>query len=596
MATTAEGDDATRAFAAGLVLLAVACLATYARSLGNGFIDLDDRLYLELVGRHDVADFFSGFIYFNYMPITLLSFELEHALVGDAPFLYHLDNALLHAAVTVLAALTLRALGQPLLVCWLVAALFGLHPMRVESVAWLAERKGLLCTGFSLGALLAWARYARASGRTARVGGYLAATFLLVLALGSKSMAVTVPLLFLVIDWHAGRPLGIRILLEKLPLLALSIVFGLLNVAAQRPDIHADSFNAGLSLLERLGLAAKALAFYVGRSVAPFGLSGYYEVGFAEVGALTWLLAAAAAALVVAVAIRHPALRRDAVLGAALFLIPLALVLRIIPFGGYSGWHDRYLYLPSIGLFLLLTLPLRGAPAWPRALRFTAAAIALLGLGLLATLSDRRAAVWQGPESFWQDVLRKVPGSPTAHLMLGRQLARSGQVQPALAQFRQALRGNPECGPCYGSIALVELHRGRRDAAREALERAVAVAPENVPTLVMAAQTHVAMEEPDEAVPLLESALRIRPSFADGWLLLGTAYTDAGRLEQATSLFRRLVAEQPESGAARLGLGRALLRAGRPRQALEHLERAAALGQPAAFGLVERARREASTG
>jgi hypothetical protein len=183
----------------------------------------------------------------------------------------------------------------------------------------------------------------RAGGRAARVASYLAAALLLLLALGSKSMAVTVPLLFLAIDWHAGRPLGIRVLLEKLPLLALSIVFGLLNVMAQHPDIHADSFNAGLGLPERLELALRALAFYVGRSVLPFGLSGYYEVGFAEVGALTWLVAAASTVLVLAVTIRHAELRRDAALGAALFLIPLALVLRIIPFGGFSGWQDRYL-------------------------------------------------------------------------------------------------------------------------------------------------------------------------------------------------------------------------------------------------------------
>jgi tetratricopeptide (TPR) repeat protein len=134
--------------------------------------------------------------------------------------------------------------------------------------------------------------------------------------------------------------------------------------------------------------------------------------------------------------------------------------------------------------------------------------------------------------------------------MLGRQLARSGRPQPALAEFREALNGNPGCGLCYGSIALVELHLGR-----------------------------------------LEVAMGIRPSFADR-LLLGATYTELGRMDEAISLFRRLVAEQPDSGVARLGLGRALLRAGRPREALEHLERAEALGQPAAFGLVERARRQ----
>jgi len=524
---------------AALAALALASVLAHASTLGNGFIDLDDRALVDWVRSHPFRDFVREAPFFNYVPVTLASLGLESRLVGDAPFLYHLDNVLLHAVAAVGTALVLRALRQPAWVSLLVAALFALHPMRVESVAWIAERKALLAAVFSLASLRAWIAWSDAR----RPLAYGAALLGFALALGSKPSVVGLPLLLAAIDWHRGRGLGPRTWPDKLPFLALALAAGLVSLAVQQAE--GPSVNAALSLPERIAGAGEALAFYVARSLWPVGLSGYYEVGAALLPLHDAALAALVAGALHLWLWRRPEHRADALLGAAWFALFVAPTLRLVSFGGLSFYSDRYVYQACVGLWLILTLPLRPLAEARPALRRAAVAAAAVVLTGLAVGSALRGPVWRDAESFWSDVLAKVPGSSLPHLQLGGRRAASGDHAAAIEHFRAAVAAQPICGPCYYAMARSHQALGEHAAAADAIGRAVEASPENLPTLVGAARFHLARGRPERARPLLERATALEPTPGAAHGMLARLALDEGAVDEA----RRLLEALREAGS-----------------------------------------------
>jgi tetratricopeptide (TPR) repeat protein len=503
-------DERKRAGVCALLLFGAAFLL-YARTASFDFIEFDDPQYVRenphIAGglSLDVARWAatSTDYQYNWHPLTWLSHALDVECFGLASGRHHLVNAGWHALNAVLLFGALRALTGRLGPSVWVAALFALHPLRVESVAWIAQRKDVLAGAFFGATLWAYARHARApSGRgLAWVSVWLAA------GLASKPTLVSVPFLLLLLDvWPLGRlefskprasalvplpsqtpthPVGTAakwlwgnryaVFLEKLPLFALALLSAGLTLGAQQ----AGGAVRDLSLAERLPNAFAAYGTYVSQFLAPLGLAPFYPHPVL-VGTSVWSVQALAGVLVLlacsGLAILH---RRHApwlAIGLLWFLGLLVPMIGLVQVGNQAH-ADRYAYLAQIGLELALVWSVTEWVAARPALRPGATVLGGAGLVALAGLSWRQIGFWKDSETLFGHALEVTSRSFVMHTNLGLALAREGRLDEALEHWEAAVAARPGFYQAERNRGVARFQRGEFQAARTAFERALASEP-----------------------------------------------------------------------------------------------------------------------
>ena len=579
--------------AAGIVVsLCAAIWAVYGQVGGFEFVNLDDALYLtgnEVVQggftRESVVWAFTTDSAANWHPLTWLSHMLDVEMFGLDPGPAHLVNVLWHTlGVLLLFGFLLGTTGSPVR-SGLAAALFALHPLHVESVAWLAERKDVLSCAFAMATLCAYAHYARRP----TLGRYAGVFVLLALGLMAKPMLVTLPFLLLLLDvWPLGRlrldrldlPLLRRLVLEKLPLLALSLASSVVTLAVQRTAM--DSL-AQVPLLWRAANALSAYAGYLGRLLWPVDLAVIYPHPYApwgvplsglEIGGAALLLALVT--LAVARAWRRPWLG----VGWLWFLGTLVPVIGLVQVGE-QALADRYAYLPAIGLYvacvwLAAEAASRLAHRWSPA----PAAGCALALALLCALGVRahaQAQLWRGSLPLFRHTLAVAGESPTSHLVMGVALDRQGRSEAAMEQYQRALALKPSYAEAHYNLGVVLYGERRLDEARHALENAAALQPENGDAQNNLALVYLAMGRIDAAVAAFERALASGARPTTALVNLGNALGAAGRADEAMDSYRRALALDPDLAAAHFNLARLLGRRGEQVRAIHHFERAVTL-------------------
>jgi tetratricopeptide (TPR) repeat protein len=528
------------------MLLSALVLAVYARALGNGFVSLDDEPYV--TGNADIrAGLSRASIVWaltttreaNWHPLTWVSHMADVQMFGMRPFGHHLMNVLFHLANTLLVLLLWSRLTGRVWPSAAVAALFAVHPLRVESVAWVAERKDVLSAFFGLLAFLAYVRYARRGSR----GAFIAAAALLAASLLSKPMLVTFPFLLLLLDvWpleRMDRGSVRRLLLEKIPFLLLSAASCAVTLWAQGSGGAVADWS--LSLAARASNALVAPVAYLKQSFAPFSLSVLYphpgSASFAAVAAAALLLAISAAAL------RWARTRPYFATGWFWYLGTLVPVIGLVQVG-WQARADRYTYLPSIGLTVALVWGLRDLwrrlAAGPRLLQ----AAAVAAVGCLSFLTWLQIGYWKDSTTLYAHGLAVTERNHILHINLGIEEVRRGKLAQGISNFQQAVAIQP--GYWYGQLALgAALARDQR---------------------------------PAEAIPYLETALRLHPDSAEGRTALADAAEKVGqelfaqgRAPEAAARLEEAVRAQPDSERLRYEHARALVAAGRRAQAKDEL-------------------------
>ena len=459
--------------------------AAFLPALEIGFTDWDDPAYV--INNHLVRDLspagigaiFSSYVEGNYHPLTVLSLAVDYRFSKLNPAGYHRTAVVLH----VLAALAvywmiLLLTGSPLVSAG-TALFFGIHPLHVESVAWVSARKDLLYALFYVLSCAAYIVWARREPR--RPALYVAALGLFLLSLLSKGMAVTLPLALLAIDYYMGRRLTLRaVLLEKAPFFALSIVFGLIAVAAQR-SAHAVGEFADFSWIERTLFACHALAAYVCWAVAPVTLSAFHPYP-GPPGTPLPLSTIAAPVVVLLGAAAVAASRRwgkDAAFGVLFFVVNVALVLQLLPVGS-AALADRYTYVSYVGLGFVLASGLARVlmdAGTGRALRIGIVGLGIAFFSMLFVTTRERIPVWGDDIRLWSDVLRRYPECSKAFAQRGWSYFRRGRTEEAMADLTRALARNPDEGEALnvrGTIYLLEKDYPR---ARADLDRGVVLRP-----------------------------------------------------------------------------------------------------------------------
>jgi tetratricopeptide (TPR) repeat protein len=556
-ARTAPSTAAVLLTAAGLVLLTVTAFLPTAR---NSFVDLDDYAYVidnarvsAGLGWAGVRWAFSAFWSSNWHPLTWLSHMLDVQLFGMNPGAHHLVSLALHAAnVLLLYLVLLRATGA-LWASAFAAALFGVHPLHVESVAWVSERKDVLSGLFWLLAMAAYVRYARAPG-LARYGAVAA---LFALGLMAKPMVVTLPFALLLLDWWPLQRIGAqgagafpavppgRALLEKVPLLALSAASAVVTYAAQQQG-HTMYLMTRLSLGTRVSNALTSYAAYLGQALLPRNLACIYP--HALPSPPPWQVAGAAlllAALTAAALWLGPS-RRYLAVGWLWYLGTLVPVIGIVQVG-FQSRADRYTYLPLVGLFVAVAFGARDALArFPRA-RIPAGAAAGALLALLAALTWRQTRVWEGSVPLFEHAVRAVPGNWMALHYLGKAHVDEGRVELGIPLLEEAVRLNPDPADSYYILGKAYAQLGRFEEAVRAYSRTVALSPgygEAYSDLGFALGRLGLRDEQERAYL---RAISLLPGSPVAYFNLGLAYLGRGDREAARRMVEALRRVDPKA-------------------------------------------------
>jgi tetratricopeptide (TPR) repeat protein len=544
-------------------------LAPFLPALGAGFVSWDDESMLVVQTgyrapgalRWALASTVMG----HWSPLAWLSFALDHRLGGLDPRVFHATSLALHglnAALFYLLARRLLAAAGPeradplhVVGAALAALVFAVHPLRVEPVAWISDRRDLLCATFLLLALLAYLRGVRAGGQLARGWG-LASLAAFAGALGSKGIAAVLPLLFLVLDWYPlGRaPRGwLALVREKIPHLALALAGVVVTALAVRADAAPLGYGE-YGPLARLALAGHSAWMLLVRHLWPVGLSPLYELP-AEVrlSAPRFLLPLLAAATLTVALVR---LRRRWPAGLATWLaslIVLAPVSGIVLAGRHVG-ADRYAYLAGLGLALLaggggVHLVARRS-LLARRIAGAAAALLLVGLGVL---SWQQTLHWRDSERLWRRAVAVEPDCASCLNNLGRALMRADGRRPreeaeAEARFRRALTLRPDQPGPYLNLGALLVGLGRLDAAEAVLREVVGRWPALADGPAGLAAVSGARGDEAAAAALLRRALALDPGFTGARIELGrllnnrgVAAAEAGRLRESAALLRESV-------------------------------------------------------
>lgn len=523
-------------FLAFLALLG-AGLLVFARSLGNDFVIWDDDtlVYKNPLVLHlnwsTLRGIFTTYDPELYVPLTLFTYQLEYLFFGPNPFIYHLDNLLLHVVNAFLVLQLLRRLGLRDGIAFGCALLFLVHPLNVEAVAWISARKDLLAVLFTLLTLVTYLRH-RESGAPRL---FRLAVLFCLLALLSKAIAVVVPLLLLLIDVLQGRRLDRRMILEKAPFFLLAILFFVIGIFGKTQNI------SDVTPLQTILLAAKAAAFYLKMFILPSGISIIYLQITPIVPSREFLVPMALLAIVAAMTLWS--LRRTRVLlfGMAFFFVCLApSFANFSKAGDIYFASDRYPYLANVGLLFLLGAGcsmLIARPAARAARRFWPAVAAIILLAFSGQ-SFARTFTWRDSESLFRDALLKNDKSSVLHLNLGLLAHLREDYDEAEGEYRRALELDPRYADAFTNLGALLHRRGEDTAAEQAFQQALAINPAHPQALNNYGSLLLDQGQAERAVELLEYATRINPWYAQAHVNLGAAYGRVGRYEEGLRAFK----------------------------------------------------------
>lgn len=588
------------------IILAVGTTASFVGISQNSFIDLDDGPMIVENSHINQGLTLDGLRFAltqphlgNWQPLTALSHMLDCHLFGvNRPGLHHLAGLAMHVASALLLFEAFRRMTGDVWPSALVAALFAVHPLRVESVAWASERKDVLSALFMMLVLLAYVGYARRPGSVR----YLMVLLTFGLGLMSKPMLVTLPCVLLLLDWwplRRWRPeflkveRGVadegpfprqatsRLLLEKVPLLAAAAVAGWIAVRMQNQSNASTSLEA-LSLPWRLANAAVSYVVYLRQSIWPTNLAVLYPhpgmAPSAELG--RWIYPAAGAGLLLLLttaAVLLSARRRPYLLVGWLWylgmLVPVIGLFQI----GLQAHADRYTYLPMIGISVAVAWGLQDLTR-----RWTEAKPAVVvgccaWLAVLMVLTWVQVGYWRDSNTLFSHTLSVTSNNFLVHNNLGNVLGRSGQDEQAIQHFEAALKIKPDYAEAHNNLGNILDKLGRpQDAVTHYLE-AVRLEPNHAQMRSNLAVTLEALGHREEAVPHYQEALRLDPNAAEFHFNWGGALYGMQRFEEAAAEFREALRLKPDYAQAHNNLGTILAQRGEYNEAIEHFQEAVRL-------------------
>jgi tetratricopeptide (TPR) repeat protein len=631
-----RADKSKYAVAAAVALLTA---IVYLAVLGNGFVQRDDGPYIFAnphIRSFDAAFLKWAFLSFhqsNWHPLTWIFHAFDYALWGLTPLGHHLTSVILHVintGIVFFLAIGLLEESQAsrregvlspvlsgrliLIAAGATGLLFGLHPLHVESVAWAAEKKDLLCALFYLLSVVMYINAVKRVGHGAESGrlplsSLLSALCFFILALLSKPMAVSLPAVLLILDWYPfGRIHDMRTfrvaLVEKLPFIVLSLASSVLTVLAQQSG-GAMALTSAVPLPKRLLVAAESLNLYLVKMIWPLDLLPFYpypkDISFWSLkymAAIGSLIGITAACLVLAKKQKWWL----AVLG--YYVVSLAPVIGIVQVGG-QAMADRYAYLPGIGPFLIMGATV--AWLWKKAGTFAElhgrsvkAALAVVALFIffsLCFLTFRQIGIWKSDLDLWTYVIKKEPGTnQLAYSSRGMLFFEKGLFEEAIADFTQIINLDASSYPAYLYRGMALYNTGRLDRAIDNFDKAISLNPNSVKAYMNRGMAFNDKGLLDRAIEDFGRVVSLDPSNYTAYNNLGALYGKQGKSDKAVAAFSMAIASAPDRGESYYNRGLAYVSLKQNVRALEDFSRALDLNQNDAAAYYSRGRVRLITG
>jgi tetratricopeptide (TPR) repeat protein len=470
------------------VILVVTAVA-FLPSLRNGFVNWDDDIYvtkntiIQDLTLTNLKKIFSSFVNGNYHPLTTLTYSLEYRFFKLNPFVYHFTNLILHLINCLLVFWLIYMLTKKIAVSFLAAILFGIHPIHVESVAWISERKDVLYTLFFLAAAICYGYYLRKRQlkREGRLYYYFSLA-LFCLSLLSKAMAITLPLVLLLVDYWvcADEHRSVSVMLkEKIPFFILSFIFGGIAIWGQY-SLGAVRAENSFNLLYKLMIPSYAITFYLYKILLPTKLSCLYPYfGITDNNSAIFLFSMLIVSILFIAIIISRKLTKNIIFGGMFFLITILPVLQFIPITS-TIVADRYTYLPSIGVFYII-----GVAIWwiynkkliHNAERIYFFVFLIIALGAVLFLTRSRCSVWENSIILWKDAIKNTSNNAMAYYNLGNAYDLINKKDEAVVAYKKSLEINPNDCDVYNNLAAVYTDKGEIEKAMELWNRALALNP-----------------------------------------------------------------------------------------------------------------------
>jgi tetratricopeptide (TPR) repeat protein len=620
----------TRVLVAAILLTTV---IVHSNSLNNGFVKWDDDKYvfnnkdIRQIDGQSIHRFFTTNYLRMYQPLTMISYALDYKMGGLNAPTYHRTNFIFHLLNVLLVFYFILLLTKQAPIAAISALFFGVHPLHVESVAWISERKDLLYSFFYLGSLITYILYRK---RNNNYRFYFFSILFFLLSLFSKSAAVTLPLILVLTDYYLSNTLSLKNNLDKTPFFVLSVVFGVVSLVSQRVIGSDWDYVIGYTLLDRLFMGAYAFAFYIVKSIFPFGLSAihplplkhagllpipYYISGFAFIF-FPWMLIKVFKSKV------DEALRKDIVYGALFFFLTIVLVI-FIPVG-QAVVAERYTYIPYIGLFVILGRVYvylgQRKHSFSHKLRYGHTAVIGIMLIVYAHGAYARNTVWRDTLTLFSDVIDKYPETGIAYNNRGNVRRdqndlqgamedynkaielnyndaynnrgilrnRTNDYKNAIEDFNRAVQGKSGGETAYYNRGIAKLNLGDSSGAVEDFSKAIKINPRYSDAYNN--RGFVRYEKLSDftgAIHDFNAAIGLSPAEPDIYYNRGNAKTLAGNYESAIIDYDQALQIKPDYGEAYFNKGIALLKLKRVVPACLNWDKALELGAAPAAKLIQ---------
>jgi Flp pilus assembly protein TadD len=587
----------------GVAIIFVAAFLAYFPSLSGGFIWDDKDLYLTENPIIKAADglfrFWCTTEPFDYYPVSNTTLWIEWRLWEMNSTGYHLTNLILHVAEALLIWIILRKLSIP--GGFLAAIIFALHPVNVESVAWISQRKDMLAVLFFLLSILWYLRFIKPAPRPTfgrcpvatkqstahcppstahRFSWYWLSILAFVLAMLSKGSVTILPVLLLGIVWWL-RPLTRQDLLRIVPFFAVAVALTAVNIWFQRHG-SGEVIRSAVFTQRLLG-AGGVVWFYLYKAILPLNLLFIYPQWHIEPGNPLWWLPLSAVLSVTALLWRYRKTWSRPFLFAWVFFcaaLAPAMGFTDVYFMRYSLVADHYQHIALIPVIALISA---GFSLWYRSLQGaahrTTTALAAAAVGILAFLTCLQSGLYSDEITLYRATLEKNPSSWMAHNNLGSALFQQGQLPEALDHFQQSLKLNPDYPQVHDNLGAALIHTDRRQEALEHLREALRLKPDDPKTHYLLGNVSLEEGRLQEAIDYFQKALSSKPDYLEALNNLGVALVRSGRPQEAIEHYEAALAIAPDFLDAQFNLGKAYKETGQSRLAIEHFEKALELAR-----------------
>jgi tetratricopeptide (TPR) repeat protein len=522
-----------------IALITLLTSAIYLKSLSNDFVNWDDELYvykntgITTLKKDSIAytlkHVFTTYVVGNYHPLTMLTYCVEYSQSQLNPKTYHTTNLILHILNSILVLAFIWLLSKQKYTALFVALLFAVHPMHVESVAWISERKDVLYSFFYLASLCSYMLYISKQKQLF----YIITFFLFVLALLSKAMAVTIPVVFIAIDYYLKTPINFQSLKNKIPFFILSLLTGVFAIKAQLAfDAIGDA--SAHPFYDRILFGCYGIINYIFKLFLPINLSCFYAypIKQSNVYPIVYYLAPLVVLALVFVLYKFFRTNRVVVFGSLLFLITIALVLQILPVGE-AIVADRYTYLPYIGLFFIIATAIEKQIQKSNPLKPIIYILTVSAIIIFSYMSHKRSLVWKNGFILWDNAIQNSAPSYTSYYCRGNAYATLNNHQKAIDDFNAAERIRKTDYNLYYSRGYSYYFTQQYQLAIEDFNAALKLNPNIFDAYLTRGGAYFQLKQYEKAIDDYNIVLSINPNHAPTHCNKAIIYLYIGQYEKA---------------------------------------------------------------